>query len=125
MQQPDSTGGIKKLIATLNDYLKLLLEDTKLNFAEKLTRLLSAAALFLMLAIVGLVALVFLSIAVIAALSTVMSTLWAAVIVALCYIALLAALYFGRTALIVNPIARFISSILLDPPTDNTPSSNA
>lgn len=118
MQQSEQPGGVKSLLATVSEYLKLLVEDTRLNFSEKLTRILSAATLFLLLTIVITVAMVFLSIAVSVALSVALRPLWAFIIVAGFYIVLLAVLFFGRKILIVNPIARFISSILIDPPAD-------
>ena len=105
MQQSEQPGGVKSLLATVSEYLKLLIEDTRLT-------------LFLLLTIVITVAMVFLSIAVSVALSVALRPLWAFIIVAGFYIVLLAVLFFGRKILIVNPIARFISSILIDPPAD-------
>lgn len=111
-------------MATIGEYLKLLFEDTRLNFAEKLTRILSASALFLLLTIVATVAFVFLSIAVSLALSVIIRPLWAFVIVSAFYVLVIAVLVLFRRQLITDPIARFISSILLDPPTDKTPTNN-
>lgn len=125
MPQNEQTPGVSTLLSTVSEYLKLLLEDTRLNFAEKLTRILSASALFLLLTIVATVALVFLSIAVSIALSVAISPLWAFVIVAGFYVLVLVLLVTCRRTFIVNPIARFISTILLDEPVENqTPASN-
>ena len=117
MTSSDSTAStLQNLGAIISRYIKLLVEDTRLNVAEKLTRLLSAIALCSLLTIVGTVALVFISIAVGFALATVMSPLWAFIIVAGFYIAVLIILIACRTSLLVNPIARFISRLLLPAP---------
>ena len=114
-------------MSSISEYIRLLIEDTRLNVAEKLTRVLSAAALFLLLTILVTVALVFLSIAVSVALSVAMRPLWAFIIVAGFYVILLVVLIACRRTLIVDPIARFLSSILLDPPAEaeKTSSDNA
>lgn len=109
-------------------YLSLLIEDTRLNVAEKLTRMLSAIALCALLTIISTVALVFVSIAVGLALADALDPLWAFIIVAGFYIVLLILLVTCRTTLIVNPIARFISRLLLPAPqkphtTDDKPAT--
>ncbi|MDE5629423.1 MAG: phage holin family protein [Muribaculaceae bacterium] len=115
--EPNTLSGIA---ATVSAYVKLLVEDTRLNVAEKITRLLSAIALAALLVIIATVAMVFVTIAVALALSQAISPLWSFIIVAAFYIVLLAVLVLCRRACIVNPIARFISSLLLNPPvTDN------
>lgn len=97
-------------------YIRLLVEDTKLSVAEKLTRLLAAVAMCSLLTILITAALVFVSIAAGLALSTVIPPLWAFVIVAAFYILMMVLLLCFRTKLLVNPIARFISRLLLDAP---------
>ncbi|MDE6612447.1 MAG: phage holin family protein [Muribaculaceae bacterium] len=117
MTNTDETAGtIRNLSATVAQYIRLLIEDTRLNVAEKLTRLLSAIALSALLTIVGTVALVFISIAVGFALAEIVPPLWSFIIVAGFYIVVLILLITCRTALLVNPIARFISSLLLPAP---------
>lgn len=116
------TNGLSSLAATIGRYAKLLLEDTRLNVAEKLTRLLSATALFLILLILVSVVMVFLSISVAIGLSVVMSPLWAFILVAAFYLVCIALLIICRKPLLINPIARFISILMLDKP--QTPTSN-
>lgn len=99
-------------------YVKLLIEDARLNATEKLTRLLSATAIFAIFTILFTVAMVFVSMAAALVLSQAIGMLWAFVILALIYIVILLVLFLARKALIVNPIARFISSLLLKAPTD-------
>lgn len=114
--QPTGLSAISQIVGK---YVKLLVEDTRLNVAEKLTRLLATIALASLLTIIATVALVFISIAVGIALAETLSPLWSFVIVAGFYIALLVILVTCRRTLLVNPIARFISTILLPPPTKN------
>lgn len=117
MTNTDETAStFKSLSATVMQYIRLLIEDTRLNVAEKLTRLLSAIALCALLTIVCTVALVFISIAVGIALTEIISPLWSFIIVAGFYIVILILLITCRNILLVNPIARFISCLLLPAP---------
>lgn len=116
MNNNENPGSFSSISSDVGKYVSLLVEDTKLNIAEKLTRLLSAVALCSLLTIVVTVALVFVSIAVGLALSHVFSPLWAFCCVAAFYIIMLVVLVVARKQLLVNPIARFISVLLLDPP---------
>ncbi len=112
-ETPTGFSGISRIVSK---YVKLLIEDARLNVTEKLTRLLSAIALASLLTIILTVAMVFVSIAIGIALAASLSPLWSFIIVAGFYIILLIVLVACRKALIVNPIARFLSTILLDPP---------
>lgn len=120
MNNTDNPGTFSSITSGISKYVSLLVEDTKLNVAEKLTRLLSAVALCSLLTIIVTVALVFISIAVGLALSHAFSPLWAFFCVAAFYVVLLAVLIIFRRSLLVNPIARFISVLLLDPPQEKT-----
>ena len=83
MTNTDETAStIKSLSATVIQYIRLLIEDTRFNVAEKLTRLLSAIALCALLTIVCTVALVFISIAVGVARAELIYPRWSLVIVA-------------------------------------------
>ncbi len=107
-------------MGTVQRYLKLLIEDTRLNAAEKLTRLMAAVAMAAILLFLAVVTLVFLSLGLSLALSEVMAPLWAFIIVAGIYIILCAVLIIARKQLIVDPIARFVSKLLLNPPVKET-----
>ena len=116
MENQETTPGLSGISHIIGRYVKLLIEDTRLNVAEKLTRLLSTIALASLLTIIVTVALVFVSIAVGIALAESLSPLWSFIILAGFYIVLLIVLVTCRKTLLVNPVARFISSIMLDPP---------
>ena len=112
----DNSNSISGIAATVGRYVKLLVEDARLNAAEKLTRMFSAIALCSLLTIVGIAAMVFISLAAGIALTSVMEPIWAFVIVAGVYILALVLLVVFRTQLLVNPIARFVSRLLLPAP---------
>ena len=89
MENQETTPGLSGISHIIGTYVKLLIEDTRLNVAEKLTRLLSTIALASLLTIIVTVALVFVSIAVGIALAESLSPLWSFIIVAGFYIVLL------------------------------------
>ncbi|MCH5221668.1 MAG: phage holin family protein [Muribaculaceae bacterium] len=104
------------LARVLVQYAKLLLEDARLTMAEKLTRLLSALAFCSLLIIVGVVSLVFVSTAIALVLANAISPMWALIIVASFYVIVLVVLILCRKPLLVNPIARFVSRLVLTAP---------
>lgn len=116
----NNTAEPKKSTASLADnvikYVRLLIEDTRLNVAEKLTRLLAAVAFCSVLLILGIVTLVYISMAVAWSLAVTLSPVWSYIIVAGFFVLLVAALIIFRKPLIEDPIARFISRLLLNPP---------
>lgn len=113
MSELDKNSG---LVATVTRYIKLLIEDTRLNAAEKLTQLLSAVALCSILVTIALVMLVFISLGVSMLITESLGMHWAFLIVAAVYAVLIAVIYLCRESLFVNPIARFISRLIITPP---------
>lgn len=107
------------LYAAIGRYFKLLVEDTRLGLAEKLTRILSSIAVASILVVLVLCTLVFLSISIGLMLSTVMEPYWAFIIVAALYVLLIAVLVIFKRQLIVDPTARFLSSLIVEPPVKN------
>lgn len=107
------------MTSTISRYVKLLIEDTRLNVAEKLTRLLSALTLCALLLILALATMLFISIAAGMALADIMNPIWAYVIVGAFYALIAVLVFLFKTTLIVNPISRFISRLLIDAP-ENT-----
>ena len=115
---------VQGIMGIIHRYLKLLIEDTRLNVAEKLTRLMSAVAIAAILLFLAVVTLVFLSLGISMALSEVMKPLWAFIIVAGFYMVLCVVLIVARKQLIVDPIARFLSKLLLNPPVKEQPKND-
>ena len=116
---PRSSSVTSAVMSTVSRYIKLLLEDTRLNVTEKLTRLLSALTVCALLLVLALATLLFLSLAAGQALADVMNPIWAYVIVASFYAVIAVVIFFCKTVLIVNPIARFLSRLLIEAP-ENT-----
>ncbi len=73
---PQETSSRPSLGDTVVRYLKLLVEDTRLSLAEKLTRLLSALAVCAIVIILATVAVVFITIGVSVALAPYLGPQW-------------------------------------------------
>lgn len=116
---PRSSSVMSAIGSTVSTYLKLLMEDTRLNVTEKLTRLLSALTVCALMLVLAIATLLFLSIAVGMALGDVLDPIWAYIIVAAFYAVLAVIIFFCKKSLIVNPIARFLSRLLIEAP-ENT-----
>lgn len=101
---------------SLRRLIRLYIDYSKLTLAEKLTRLLSIAALTLIIVGLSLIALFFATFAVAELLSEFFEPYWAFLIVVGFYCLLILAVVLFSQQLIFNPIARFLSSILLNPP---------
>lgn len=108
----DSTGGLYRVVV---QYLRLLLEDARLSAAEKLTRLFAGMALTAVLLIFGTMVILFVSFAVSMLLAEVISELGAFLLVAAFYVIALLIIILFRRVLIEDPIARFISKLILTP----------
>lgn len=106
-----------------NDYIspfrrlaKLYIESGKLTLTEALTRILSAALITFVCLSLVIIALAFISFGVIDALSQALGPIWAYLIVGGFYILLIVMLIVFRRTLVINPIARFLSKIILANP---------
>ena len=96
---PRSSSVTSAVMSTVSRYIKLLLEDTRLNVTEKLTRLLSALTVCALLLVLALATLLFLSLAAGQALADVMNPIWAYVIVASFYAVIAVVIFFCKTVL--------------------------
>lgn len=105
---------LKELLAQANASLKQETDYAKLTVAEKLSVLLSWAIGVLVAIIVGGIALYFLASSLHYWLVIALGSVWGATAILLAVLALIAALVYGyRKALIVNPVARFVTKLLL------------
>ena len=109
----DNTSG---LIDSLKRYLSLYADYMRLSAAEKMSMLLSAVTFYTLIVAMALIALIFLSIGVGFLLASVMTLYWAFFIVTAFYILIFSLLIIFRHTLIVDPIARFVSRLLVKPP---------
>ncbi len=108
----DSSGGIYRVVV---QYLRLLLEDARLSAAEKMTRLFAGVALAAILLIFGTMIILFISFAVSMLLAEFISELGAFLLVAAFYVIALIIIILCRRVLIEDPIARFVSKLILTP----------
>lgn len=118
-ERDNTSSGLKQLTASVTRMVKLRIEDARLTAAEKLTLLLTALTFYALMIIVGVVALVFVSIGIGHMLSSTIShPMWAYIYIAGFYVLLFVALVVFRQKLIYDPIARFISRLIVEPPKD-------
>lgn len=94
----------------------LKIEDARLVLAVKLTRLLGAVVYLFVGFMLLLCLLGFIAAAVGHLLCEVMSPVWAYLIIALFYFVLLVVIMLAKKPVIINPIARFISRLIVEPP---------
>lgn len=103
----------------------LYLQDIKLTTADKLTVLLSAISIFAIVLVLAALFIVFAAMAIARLLESVMAPFWAYMIVALFFL-LSAILFFAfRRELVVDPIARFLSGLIIAPPVDPSVSNKS
>lgn len=106
------------------EQLKLLfsleVDSAKLIITEKLTMLVTSITFYAVTFILCTCAVMFLSIAAANLLRPVIGNYWSYVIVAGFYIVVTICVYAFKRRLIIDPIARFLSSVILDPPAPET-----
>lgn len=107
---------VKSSAAILIRYLRLLVEDMRLTAAEKLTVLFATVAFYSLLLIVGIVALVFISIGIGHWLAATVAPMLAYIYIAAFYLVLLILLVVFKRQLLIDPICRFITRLLVEPP---------
>jgi hypothetical protein len=119
MTDTSRTSFLKTIYDSILRYAKLSLDGARLGLAEKLTILLSTVAFFAVVFVVALVALIFLSIGIGHILASTIAPLWAYVFIALFYLVLIAVLVAFKKQIFINPIARFITRLIVTPPKHN------
>lgn len=116
----ESTDKVQSAWRDLLAYLKLRLENLKLVSTEKSAILMSTCVVAAIIAVMLAFALLFLSIGLVLLLATTMPVFWCFMIMGGFYVALALVVYCCRTSLITDPIARFMSRLLLDRPDSDT-----
>lgn len=121
MQQPsgshsETTSSIYNSIGTVKRLGSLYLESMKLKTTEKITVLLSSIAYIAVIIAVGLVCLVFISIGIGHLLATTIAPHLAYLFIAAFYLLLFVLAIVFKRQIFVDPIARFMSRLMVDPP---------
>lgn len=104
---------LKCVIARSKDWASLELEYAKLTAAEKITVLSSAAVVGAVCLLLGMVALILFGIAIACAFQNFMGVSLSYVASGGCMLILMAVVYFFKEQLIMNPIAKMLTKILL------------
>ena len=95
-------------------YCSLQFNYAKLTFAEKLVVLLSGIAIAAICFMLASFMILLLSFALVDMLKTVVSPIWAYIIVSAIFVLMIAIIIIFRRSLIVNPISRFISKLFFN-----------
>lgn len=103
----------KSLWVRITELVKLYLANAKLTVTEKVARLMATVTLCAIVFVLGVLAFFFLSIALIYWIASGTGTEWAYVIMGGFYLLLILILVIFKKQLIVNPICKFISQLLL------------
>lgn len=105
--------------------LHLYVEKGKLTLAEKLTLLLSAGIILFVCALLCVIGLVFLSGSLLSLLAMCMSDVAAWAIMGGIYMCLALLLVVLRKPLVINPVARFVSRLIVGDDVDDAPPHDA
>lgn len=106
----------KEYLQPFQRIARLYIQSGKLTLTEVLTRLLAASLIAFVCILFVIIALTFVSYGVVGALSKSMPLTWACLIVGGFYFLIIVLMIVFKRTLIVNPIARFLSKIILDVP---------
>lgn len=120
----NTEASVRSLLTTLWGIARGTIENLRLSAAERLTLLLSAIAIAALATIFGTAVVFFLSLGA-AKLLEAISPHFAYFIVAAFYALLLAAVLILRRPLVVDPVARLITRLLVAPPDDTTIDTSA
>ena len=104
---------IQSLCQRIKQLATLKFEYTRLTVAEKATILLSMVALAVIMFFAGAAVIFFLSVALSHLLAQSVGTVWSSVIVAGIYLFIVLVVFAFRKQLIINPISRFITRLIL------------
>lgn len=108
------TDELKDILAQGRDWVKLEVEYAKLTVAEKFTILLSAMIIGAICLLMGMVVLILLSLSLVELFKMMMVPALAYIAVSGIICLLILILYLLRNPLLLNPIARFITRLLIN-----------
>lgn len=115
--QENTHNDISSLCGEAKRLGSMYIDLARLTAAEKATALFSVLAIAILAVMLGMVVLVFLTMGIASLLEAYIAPFWSFFIVAGVFILLAVVLYLFKEKLIFNPVVRFMSRLLLDPPT--------
>lgn len=104
----------KHLWAQLSELSKMYIINAKLTLAEKVTRLLAMLGICALVFVLGVVAFLFISLALINWISQGTGIEWAYMIMGGFYVLLIVILVVFKRLLIINPLSRFLTRLLFN-----------
>lgn len=107
----------------LKRILKLEVENARLIVADRATVLFASLSFCIISVIIALFVMLFLSFGVLLMLSYIMPVYWACIMVGLIYVGLYFLIILFRRVVIVNPISRFVTRLLISKP-ENEPEND-
>lgn len=113
MPMTEKESQISIMIREIREYLSLNVSNAKLTVAEKCSRLLSMLAFVAVIFVLGVIAFFFLSFSIIRFLAMAIPIEWAYLIMTAFYVALIVVVVAMRRQLIVDPVTRFITRLIL------------
>lgn len=119
LNMAEKTQPLSSLWQSIKRYVSLNVANAKLSATEKLTMLFAAIAFYFVAILLGAVALIFVSMSISEVLSQSLPIHYVYLIMAAFYLFILIIVCLFRKALFLNPIARFLSRIMLNPPKEN------
>lgn len=111
-----SDNSYRKILEEVKKLCGLHVENVKLQLTEKLTLLLAKIMIVMIVLIMAIVAMIFMTIAFAQWIKNFIEPSLAYCIVASFYVLIALIVYILRRKLIIDPIARFISRVILDAP---------
>lgn len=120
MEEIDNNMSMKFMGQVVRRFLRLGLDNMRLTLTEKLTVLFSAMAFFVIAIALCAFVLVFISVGMVKLLTLSMPEHFAYMLVSVVYLIVFGVLYVLRQKIIVDPIARFLSRLLVKPPKTNS-----
>lgn len=111
---------VDALIETVKRYLHLRIEQVKFLGTEKLSIILAAMVFLMVTILLAVIAVCYFSVALLQLLQSCVGIVWAGVIMGVVMLLLIGLVYMMRRRWILDPIARFLSRVLLDDKDDNT-----
>ncbi|MDE5685233.1 MAG: phage holin family protein [Paramuribaculum sp.] len=109
----EQTSQFKQIYEEGKEFARLKLEYGKLTVTEKLTMLISSLAIGLISVFLAVIAIFFLSMSAVDWIAESVGRTWSCLIMCGCYLVLICLLILLRKPLVVNPMARLISRIIL------------
>ncbi len=119
-----SDNSYRKIFDEVKKLCSLHIENAKLQLTEKLTLLLAKIMIVVIILVMSVVAMLFLTIAFAQWIKSFIDPALAYCIVATIYLLIAIFVYAFRRRWIIDPIARFVSRVILEAPKVNKPTSS-